>query len=302
MQYPDESTVLIQEVSTRDGLQNEPNIVDPSQRIQIINALVKAGLRRVQIGSFVNPHMVPQMAGSDAVWRGLEHNNRDVRYTVLILNEKGFKTALDLKVSHIEIYVSASETHSLKNSRMSVRRALDIAVSTIRLAREARIEVTGGIMCAFGCSFEGLISKDKVCQMVSILLESGATEIALADTTGMAKPDNIRSLVASVGKLTPLEKVGLHIHDTQGYGLANIQAGIESGIRKFDSSVGGIGGCPFIPGAKGNVDTEKAVRLIEGLGFKTGIDLEKLKIAESILKSFLHLSVEHDAIGPKRKI
>ncbi|MGC8660616.1 MAG: hydroxymethylglutaryl-CoA lyase [Desulfomonilaceae bacterium] len=300
MQYPEKSTILVQEVSTRDGLQNEPKILNPAQRIQIIKSLVEAGLRRIQIGSFVNPTLVPQMAGSDQVWRDLDHDNRYVRYTVLILNEKGFKTALDLKVNHIEIYVSASETHSLKNSRMTVDRALDTAAGIIHLARDSGMEVTGGIMCAFGCNFEGVISPEKVCRMVSLLLEAGATEIGLADTTGMAKPGAIRSLIASVARLTPLDIVGLHIHDTLGYGLANIQAAIESGIRKFDSSVGGIGGCPFIPGAKGNVDTEKAVKLIEMLGFETGINLEKLRIAESMLKNFLNVSKEQEKINTRK--
>jgi len=290
-----DATVLLQEVSTRDGLQNEPSILTVSQRIEIINALVKAGLRRIQIGAFVNPSFVPQMANSDMVWQGLDHNNKNVLYTVLVLNEKALETALDLKLDHIEMYVSASETHSLKNSRIGLNQALYNAEKIIRRAKEAGIEVTGGIMCAFGCYFEGAIPQHKVCEMASDLLDAGATEITLADTTGMAKPETIKTLITEIGKITAVEMIGLHLHDTLGYGLANLEAGLKSGVRKFDSSVGGIGGCPFIPGATGNVATDQAVELAERLGFRTGIDLRELRIAESIIRNFLDSSAEHSA-------
>ncbi len=290
MSNHNDATVLLQEVSTRDGLQNEPSILSAPQRIEIINALVKAGLRRIQIGAFVNPRFVPQMADSNRVWQGLDHNSKNVLYTVLVLNERGLKTALDLKLDHIEMYVSASETHSLKNSRMGLDQSLYNAKKIIRRAKEAGIGITGGIMCAFGCYFEGTVQQHKVCEMASDLLDAGATEIGLADTTGMAKPETVKTLITEISKITTVKMIGLHLHDTLGYGLANLEAGLESGVRRFDSSVGGIGGCPFIPGASGNIATDKVVRLIEGLGYKTGVDLEKLDLAESILKGFLETS------------
>ncbi len=287
MAHFDDTDMLLQEVSTRDGLQNEPRVLSVSQRIQIIDALAKAGLRRIQVGAFVNPRLVPQMADSDSVWLGLDHNNHNVRYTVLVLNERGMETAIKLKLDHIEIYVSASETHSLKNSHVKMEEALNNAVRMVRQARQAGMGITGGIMCAFGCHYEGSISQDKVCAMASRLLDAGATEIGFADTTGMAKPQDVKSLISLVGKLAPLEMIGLHLHDTHGCGLLNLEAGLESGIRKFDSSVGGIGGCPFIPGAAGNVATDKVVELAERLGLRVGIDLRELRIAESIMRSFL---------------
>ena len=290
MAHLDDPSILIQEVSTRDGLQNEPQVLSVSQRIQIIDALAKAGLRRIQVGALVNPRLVPQMADSDRVWLSLDHNNHDVCYTVLVLNERGMETALNLKLDHIEIYVSASETHSLKNSHTGQEIALANAVKMVGIAKEAGIGVTGGIMCAFGCYYEGPISRDKVCAMASRLLDAGANEIGFADTTGMAKPQDIKSLISLIGKLAPLEMIGLHLHDTHGRGLLNFEAGLQSGIRKFDSSVGGIGGCPFIPGAAGNVATDRVVELAERLGFRTGVDLRELGIAESIIRSFLDSS------------
>ncbi len=169
MAHFDDTDMLLQEVSTRDGLQNEPRVLSVSQRIQIIDALTKAGLRRIQVGAFVNPRLVPQMADSDSVWLGLDHNNHNVRYTVLVLNERGMETAIKLKLDHIEIYVSASETHSLKNSHMERKRALDNAVRIICRARQAGMGITGGIMCAFGCYYEGSISQDNsVCYGLKI--------------------------------------------------------------------------------------------------------------------------------------
>ena len=155
MAHFDDTDILLQEVSTRDGLQNEPRVLTVSQRIQIIDALAKAGLRRIQIGAFVNPRLVPQMADSDSVWLGLDHNNRNVCYTVLVLNERGMETALNLKLDHIEIYVSASETHSLKNSHIGDKTGFGQRSKIICRAKEAGIGVTGGIMCAFGCHYEG---------------------------------------------------------------------------------------------------------------------------------------------------
>jgi hydroxymethylglutaryl-CoA lyase len=279
----DNSFVFIEEVSPRDGLQNQSAILPVHQRIELIQSLVGAGLCRIQIGAFVNPKVVPQMADSDLVWKGLDHECKDVQYSVLVLNERGLETALGLGVRLIEIYVSASETHSQRNSRVGTERALKEAVAIINRAVSSGVSVTAGVMCALGCFFEGPISEDRVCEMVKILAGSGASAIGLADTTGMGIPNSVISLIDKVSVIVAPDIISLHLHDTHGHGLSNIQAGLDSGIRRFDASLRGLGGCPFIPGAAGNVATEKLVRLVEALGFKTGVNLERLETAASIL-------------------
>jgi hydroxymethylglutaryl-CoA lyase len=231
----------------------------------------------------VNPRMVPQMADSDLVWKGLDHEREDILYSVLVLNERGLERAIALGVPRIEIYVSASETHSQKNSRVGTQQALKEAIALINHGVLAGVTVTAGVMCALGCFFEGPISEDRVCEMIKALAGSGASEIGLADTTGMGIPKTVKSLIDKVSVIVAPDIMSLHLHDTHGQGLANIQAGLDSGIRRFDSSLRGLGGCPFIPGAAGNVATEKVVRLLESLGFKTGINLDGLEAAARIL-------------------
>ena len=279
--------VTIQEVSMRDGLQNEPVILTPVQRINVIEALANAGLSHIQIGSFVNSRVVPQMAGTEIVVQGLSHLLERVAMSVLILSEKGLEIALEHDVRYIEIYVSASDTHSRRNTNISVAEAITKASRMIRRAQKAGIHVTAGVMCAFGCFFEGAVPQKIVQQMVHEFLESGSSEIALADTTGMAGPDDVESLVNLVGRMVPVDCVSLHLHDTRGMGISNLKAGMEAGVRKFDASVGGLGGCPFIPGATGNIDTLYVVEFLETMGFTTGVDLEKLRAAGRALKSIL---------------
>lgn len=279
----DNAFVLIQEVSPRDGLQNQSAILPVHQRIALIKSLAGAGLLRIQIGAFVNPKVVPQMADSDLVWKGLDHERKDILYSVLVLNERGLEKAIALGVQHIEMYVSASETHSQRNSRVGTQRALKDAVAIINRGVMAGVTVTAGVMCALGCFFEGPIAEDHVSEMVEILAGSGASEIGLADTTGMGIPNTVKSLVDKVSLIVSPDIISLHLHDTHGHGLSNIQAGLDSGIRRFDSSLRGLGGCPFIPGAAGNVATEKVVGLVESLGFRTGVNLDRLEAAVSIL-------------------
>ncbi|MDQ1285755.1 MAG: hydroxymethylglutaryl-CoA lyase [Thermodesulfobacteriota bacterium] len=279
--------VTIQEVSMRDGLQNEPVILTPVQRINVIEALANAGLSHIQIGSFVNPRVVPQMAGTEIVVQGLSHLQERVAMSVLILSEKGLEIAVEHDVRYIEIYVSASDTHSRRNTNISVADAIKKASRMIRRSQTAGIHVTAGVMCAFGCFFEGAVPQVIVQQMVHEFLESGSSEIALADTTGMAVPDDVESLVNLLSRMVPVDCVSLHLHDTRGMGMSNLKAGLQAGVRKFDASVGGLGGCPFIPGATGNIDTFYVVEFLETAGFTTGVNLEKLRTAGRALKSIL---------------
>ncbi|MFH0957207.1 MAG: hydroxymethylglutaryl-CoA lyase [Pseudomonadota bacterium] len=288
-------SVTIQEVCMRDGLQNEPVILTPVQRISVIEALADSGLAHIQVGSFVNPRMVPQMAGTEVVVKGLRRLIERVAMSVLILNERGLRIAIELDVKHVEIFVSASDTHSKRNTNVSRTDAMQKASGMIRLSKRAGINVTAGVMCAFGCFFEGNVHQSVVKEMVDQFLDSGAGEIALADTTGMAGPNDVKSLVNIIERMVPVDCVSLHLHDTKGMGMNNLRAGLEAGVRKFDASVGGLGGCPFIPGAAGNIDTLSVVEFMQTMGISTGINAEKLAAAGKALECMLIRGRDHNS-------
>jgi hydroxymethylglutaryl-CoA lyase len=272
----DEKRVILQEVSLRDGLQNESRVLEPRVRVDLARRLADAGLPRIQIGSFVNPTLVPQMAGTDELWRLLPKKD-GVRYSVLVLNERGLDQALEAGIPHVEIFVSASETHSIKNANVSVDKALTDASRMIRRAHENQIGVTAGVMCAFGCFYEGGVSVERVLELVAALGEASPSEIGLADTTGMGTPEHVETLLNALEKKVRLDHVTLHLHDTRGLALANVRAALQMGVRRFDSSVAGLGGCPFIPGAPGNLSTEKTVETLHSLGFETGVDVDAVR-------------------------
>lgn len=268
--------VLLQEVGLRDGLQNEPRILEPRVRAELAGRLVDAGLPRIQIGSFVNPKLVPQMAGTDHLWKSLRKKN-GVRYSALVLSPRGLEQAIGAGVPHVEIYVSASETHSMKNANLGVDKALDEASGMIQRAVAANVGVTAGVMCAFGCFYEGEVPLERVLEIVAALEAHGPLEIGLADTTGMGTPDHVQRVLQSVEETISLDRVGLHLHDTRGLGSANLRAALECGVRRFDCSVAGLGGCPFIPGAPGNLSTEKTIETLALLGYETGVDVEAVR-------------------------
>ena len=270
-----EQKVLLQEVGPRDGLQNEPAALSTEIRAQLIERLADAGLSRIQIGSFVDPRRVPQMAGAEDLWRDLKRRE-EVRYSVLVLNPRGLERALAESIPHVEIYVSASETHSQRNSGMSTAKALRLATRMIGQALESARGVTAGVMCAFGCFYEGPVALDKVLDMIGQFVSVGAVEIGLADTPGLAEPSGVKTVLAAVGEIVSLDRVTLHLHDTRGHGMANLRAALDMGVRQFDTSLGGLGGCPFIPGAKGNISTEQTVDALESLGYRTGVDRKEL--------------------------
>ncbi|HTY24180.1 MAG TPA: hydroxymethylglutaryl-CoA lyase [Desulfomonilaceae bacterium] len=278
--------VWLQEVGPRDGLQSEPRTLTSEARAELIERLADTGLPRIQIGSFVNPRRVPQMAATGTMWRRLR-KKPGTRYSVLALNLKGLDLALAEGIPHVEIYVSASETHSLKNSGSTVTKALKEASRMITTALENGIGVTAGVMCAFGCFYEGPVPIDKVLQIVKELDSSETVEVGLADTPGLADPEEITRVVEQVGNLVAVDRLAVHLHDTRGLGLANLRAALESGVRRFDTSIGGLGGCPFIPGAKGNISTEQTVDALESTGFRTGVDLQGLDTVRSELAQLL---------------
>lgn len=268
--------VMVQEVGPRDGLQNEPRILTPAVRADLINRLADTGLKRIQIGSFVNPRLVPQMAGTDEVWRRVEVK-AGIRYSALVLNRKGVRQAGEAGVPHVEIYVSASDTHSLKNVGTKAAEALESALDMIQEALDSGMGITAGVMCAFGCFYEGAVSVDKVKAVVEAFqAKAGVFEIGLADTAGLADPESMKILLQAVAHIVGVERIAVHLHNTRGRGMANLAAALNAGVRRFDTSIRGLGGCPFIPGAAGNLSTEQTVTTLESSGFRTGIDFHAL--------------------------
>jgi hydroxymethylglutaryl-CoA lyase len=282
----DTNTVWLQEVGPRDGLQNEAVILSPEVRADLVERLLDTGLSRIQIGSFVNPDRVPQMAGTDKVWK-LLGKKAGVRYSVLVLNQRGVEQAIDQHVPYVEVFVSASETHSLKNSGARVADALVTAARMIGSAANNGMGVTAGVMCAFGCFYEGSVPVERVVEIVSALEASSPAEIGLADTAGMARPDDIKRVIESVGSLVGVDRLAIHLHDTRGLGIANLLAAMEMGVRRFDTSVGGLGGCPFIPGAVGNISTEQTVNTLQSMGFHTGVDAGKVSRVKEMVGALL---------------
>ena len=270
------SDVVIEDEALRDGLQIEKRLFSVEQKLDLITDIVAAGVRRVQVGSFVHPRWVPQMANTDAVFAALAPV-AGVTYTALILNMAGLERALAARVKHLSISVSASETHSQKNTNKSVADALAGIQPTIERALGEGIAVRAGIQSALGCGFEGRIPLEQVLKIARIYNDLGVGEINIADTAGLSNPKWTYEVCARVREaVRPDVRLSLHLHDTRGLGIANMVAGLQAGVTVFDAAVGGLGGCPFIPAASGNIATEDAVFALEEMGVATGIDWRRL--------------------------
>ncbi|MGZ3594700.1 MAG: hydroxymethylglutaryl-CoA lyase [Syntrophales bacterium] len=267
--------IEIHEVVLRDGIQNEKKLVSTDQKVKLINALIDCGVRRIEVSSFVNPRLVPQMADAEKLWSKVKRR-KGVICAALVLNERGLERAMLCGVPQVGVYVSASETHSRKNSNVSIAEAMREAGLLIEKARHAGMEVRAGVMNAFGCAYEGNVPQAKVIKLVKDLLKKEPDEICLADTSGMANPSQVRKLVQHVREIAGAVSLSLHLHNTRGLGLANVWSAINEGVSIFDTSLGGIGGCPFIIGAKGNIATEDTVNMLHEAGVKTGINLDML--------------------------
>ena len=267
--------IEIHEVVLRDGIQNEKKLISTDQKVKLIDALTECGVRRIEVSSFVNPRLVPQMADAEELW-SMVRRKKGVVYAALVLNERGLEGAMRCRVPHIGVYVSVSETHSRKNSNVSITDAMREAGLLIEKAHGAGMEVRAGVMNAFGCAYEGNVPQAKVIKLVKGLLKKEPDEICLADTSGMANPSQLRKLVQRVREIAGAVPLSLHLHNTRGLGLANVWAAINEGISIFDTSLGGLGGCPFIIGARGNIATEDTVSMLHETGVKTGINLDML--------------------------
>jgi hydroxymethylglutaryl-CoA lyase len=266
--------ISIREVGPRDGLQNEEP-VPTEAKIELIDRLSATGVQRIEAVSFVRADAIPQMADADAVWRGIERSQR-VSYSALVPNLRGAVRALDAGLSEIEAVVSASDTHNRKNVNRSTEQSLDDIAQIIELGhgRGARCQVI--VSTAWGCPYEGDVPVERVLAVAGRAVADGADSISFGDTTGMATPGRVQRLAAAFRSDHPETPLNLHFHNTRGTGLANVLAALELGVADFDASVGGLGGCPYAPGATGNIATEELVHMVEDMGVDTGIDLDAL--------------------------
>jgi hydroxymethylglutaryl-CoA lyase len=269
-------TVILQDESLRDGLQFEQKILTLEEKLSLFRLLAAAGVRRLQVGSFVHPKAVPQMADTEEFIHAVRDEPPGVLISALVLNDKGLERALKCGPGHLSMSSSASNSHSLRNVKRPAAEAFASLLALIRRAVDAGVAVRAGIQCAFGCVYEGTVAEDRVLEMAGRLAETGADELSLADTTGMANPLQVRRLVAKTRAAVPHFPISIHLHDTRGLGLANMLAAYEEGVDLFDVTAGGLGGCPFVKGATGNVAAEDAVNLFGQIGVETGIDLMAL--------------------------
>ena len=267
--------VRIVDVSPRDGLQNEPRNVSASVKIELIERLQEAGLKAVEATAFVSPKWVPQMADSAEVMAGIR-KRPGVAYPVLVPNMKGFEAAQAAGAEEIAVFGAASETFSKKNINCGIAESLARFEPVVAAARARGMRVRGYISCVAGCPYEGEVSPRAVAELAGELYRMGCYEVSLGDTIGVGTPGRIRRMIEAVARRVPIAKIGGHYHDTYGQALANIYASLELGVKIFDSSVAGLGGCPYAKGATGNVATEDVIYMMDGLGVETGVDLEKL--------------------------
>lgn len=267
--------VLLEDETLREGLQAHPGLFSLEEKLSIFNQLRRAGVRQIQAGSFVHPKIIPQMADTDELIKTIGEQE-GVVVSALVLNQKGLDRAVDCGVAHVNMSVSVSDTHSRKNTRMPAETALTTMVKLIDRALGNGFQVRAELQCVFGCVYEGPIAEKAVLGAAEKMVQTGVEEISLADTTGMATPLSVKKMIRRFSQEFPNVNLSLHLHDTRGLGVANMWTGYEAGIRSFDVTTGGLGGCPFVKGAAGNVPTEDAVNLFESSGISTGIDLEAL--------------------------
>jgi isopropylmalate/homocitrate/citramalate synthase len=267
--------VRIVDVGPRDGLQNEPKSVPTATKVELVHRLADAGLPAVEAGAFVSPKWVPQMADSAEVLKGIRRKP-GVSYPVLVPNMQGFEAAVAANVDEIAIFGAASETFSRKNINCSIAESLERFAPVAAAARARSMRVRGYISCVMGCPYEGGIGPAAVASVAKALDAMGCYEISLGDTIGVGTPGKVKAMIEAVAREVPIARLAVHLHDTYGQALANLYAALEMGIATADSSVAGLGGCPYAKGASGNVATEDVVYMLDGLGIETGVALDKV--------------------------
>ncbi len=272
--------VIINDVGPRDGLQNQAKILSAQERLQLIEALVEAGLPAIEIGSFVSPRAVPAMANTDKLLADLPKG--EVKYSALIPNKKGYELAREAGVNNVALVVAVSNTFNERNINTTTQRALAVCEELVELSKADGLNIIVYLATSWECPFEGDIAEQAVIELAAQLFSVGASEVVISDTIGAANPLEVKSLMDKLVAIHGADRLACHFHDTRAMGLANVYAATQAGIRKFDASVGGLGGCPFAPGASGNVATEDVVMMLEQMGYHTGVNLAKLMFASDL--------------------
>jgi len=276
-------SIAIVEVGPRDGLQNEAALVPVAEKVAFIDRLTAAGCARIEVSAFVNPKWIPQLADAADVFARITRRP-GVRYSALVPNAKGLERAIACGVTEIAIFAAASDTFSRKNINQSIAEAVATYAEVERLAASAGVSVRGYLSTCFGCPFEGDVPVARVMELTRRLLDLGVYEVAISDTIGVAHPGQVRTVLTQLTSHHTASQLALHFHDTRGTALANVLAALDFGITTFDSSAGGLGGCPYAPGASGNLATEDLLYMLHGLGHDTGIDLERITDASLALE------------------
>ena len=275
-------SVVITDVGPRDGLQNQPKVLSIEQRLSLVQAIADAGVPQIEVGSFVSPKAVPAMAGTDDLFAQLDEQGFATATIALIPNMKGYELARAAGASTVSMVLYASDGMAQKNVGMSMTEAEQITEEILQLANGDGIEVIATVAVAFACPFDGATDPALTEKIVDKFIHAGADQVVLADTIGAADPQQVRALTSALVAQHGASQLGCHFHDTRAMGLANVFAALESGIRRFDSSIAGLGGCPFAPGASGNVATDDIAMMLQQMGFETGIDLQKLLQASDL--------------------
>ena len=280
------SKVTIFEVGPRDGLQNERAAVSAADKIAFVDLLSAAGHQAIEVSAFVSPKWVPQMADAAQVFGGIARRP-GTRYSALVPNRQGLERAVAAGVSEVAIFAAASETFSRRNINQSIDESLVAYAAVCADARAAGLRVRGYLSTCFACPFEGPIAPSRVAEISARLLEIGVYEVAISDTIGAATPGDVRRVLETTGASVPLRQTALHFHDTRGTALANVLAGLDHGVTTFDSSAGGLGGCPFAPGAAGNLATDDLLFMLNGLGIETGVSIDAVARASRFIETKL---------------
>ncbi|PYQ61769.1 MAG: hydroxymethylglutaryl-CoA lyase [Acidobacteria bacterium] len=285
MRIPVESVKVV-EVGPRDGLQNEKVTIPKEAKIEYITALADAGLKVIEAGAFVSPKWVPQMADTAEVYREIP-KDPGVEYPVLVPNMKGLERAIDAGVKSIAIFTAASDTFNQRNINMTIDESFENYAPVALRAREEQMRIRGYVSTAFGCPYEGDVPPEKVLEVTARLLDLGCYEVSVGDTIGVGTPMQVQGVIGILLQVIPAQKLAMHFHDTRGTALANTLAALEMGIATFDASSGGLGGCPYAPGASGNLATEDLIYMLDRMAIETGVSLERLVAASSIVGPYL---------------